>query len=296
MDFDDYQNRALASDQRPSGDESVIIPLLGLAGEAGSLLSEYKKRLRDGGSHEQYQALVIEELGDMLWYMSNLASKHALSLSDIAESNLEKVNERWSLTYVSSPIFFDDTYDVGEQLPRVMTVVFEERMVDGRKESTAKRDGMPFGNRLTDGALEEDSYRFHDAIHLAFATHLGWSPVTRRNTGHKRKSNRGVDETQDGGRAIVIEEAVAAHVYTYAKAHNLLDGIDVVDLSTLKIVKGLTTPFEVAVRTTHEWQRAIIDGFRVFRLLTLNSGGVVTCDLVKRTMDFSPLGGMGEKI
>src|SRR5436190_22949365 len=95
MDFDDYQRQAQTTDQRPEGDDSVVIPLLGLAGEAGTLLSEYKKRLRDGASHSEYEPLVAEELGDLLWYIANLASKFDLKLSDIAAANLDKARDRW---------------------------------------------------------------------------------------------------------------------------------------------------------------------------------------------------------
>ena len=42
---------------------SVIVPLLGLAGEAGGLLSEYKKYLRDGAAHRLFKERVGEELG-----------------------------------------------------------------------------------------------------------------------------------------------------------------------------------------------------------------------------------------
>jgi len=43
--------------------------LLGLAGEAGTLLSEYKKHLRDGDAHQLHKERVAEELGDLLWYL-----------------------------------------------------------------------------------------------------------------------------------------------------------------------------------------------------------------------------------
>jgi NTP pyrophosphatase (non-canonical NTP hydrolase) len=290
MDFDDYQYKALASDQRPSGDEAVIIPLLGLAGEAGTLLSEYKKRLRDGGSHVEYESLVAEELGDLLWYLSNLASKFGLSLSEIAEANLSKVNERWNSECRSQPVFFDSEFPKSEQLPRSLTVSFRQERTGGRLEAIATCNGLPFGNRLTDAAQVEDGYRFHDVLHLAFATFLGWSPVTRRNLDRKRRSDSDVDDGQDGGRAIVIEEAVAAHAYAYARRHNLLDGVDVVDFVTLRTIHDLTKPFEVSGRTLIEWQRAIVEGFRVFRQLSINGGGTVNCDLIDRTMDCLPPG------
>ena len=73
-----------------SADVGRLIPLLGLAGEAGQLLAEYKKRLRDGPGHVQFVDRVSEELGDILWYVANLASKYDLSLEAIADRISQK--------------------------------------------------------------------------------------------------------------------------------------------------------------------------------------------------------------
>jgi len=59
-------------------------PLLGLFGEIGSLLSELKKKQRDTASYYGYEDSVVEELGDVLWYFSNLANRAGLSISEIA--------------------------------------------------------------------------------------------------------------------------------------------------------------------------------------------------------------------
>lgn len=286
MDLDDYQHKAQATDQRPEGDDSIVIPMLGLAGEAGTLLSEYKKRLRDGEGHVAYESLVAEELGDILWYVSNLASKFGLSLSEVAEANLLKVGDRWNPDRRSYPAFFDDAFPPSEQLPRTFEVRFTQERVSGRMRVRAELNGEPYGQTLTDAARVEDGYRFHDVLHLAFATFLAWSPVTRRNLGRKRRSDPLVDEVQDGGRAIVIEEAAAAHAYSYARRHNVLDGVGAVDHSTLRTIQELTAPFEVSGRTSAEWQTAIVEGFRMFRLLLQHGGGTVSGNLYDRRMDF----------
>ena len=62
----------------------LIVPMLGLAGETGQLLSEYKKHLRDGEAHRLFKERVSEELGDLLWYIANVASKFDLTLDEIA--------------------------------------------------------------------------------------------------------------------------------------------------------------------------------------------------------------------
>ena len=95
MDFNRYQKEALRTDRVPARDgpddaTSLIVPMLGLAGETGQLLSEYKKHLRDGEAHRLFKERESEELGDLLWYIANVASKFDLALSEIAVANLER--------------------------------------------------------------------------------------------------------------------------------------------------------------------------------------------------------------
>ena len=119
MNFNKYQKKALRTDRAPASDDatSVTVPMLGLAGEAGQLLSEYKKHLRDGEAHCLFKERVSEELGDLLWYIANVASKFDLSLSDIAAANLAKVKQRWASERANPPIF-DAEFLQGERLPR----------------------------------------------------------------------------------------------------------------------------------------------------------------------------------
>src|SRR5690349_14387478 len=99
--FREYQDEAIRSDRtgvdRTGADRTkgLMIPLLGRAGEAGSLLSEYKKWLREGDAYLPFTDQVAEEIGDILWYLANLASKLNLDLGEIAAENLAKVAERW---------------------------------------------------------------------------------------------------------------------------------------------------------------------------------------------------------
>ena len=79
-------------------------------------------------------------------------------------------------------------------------------------------DGAPAGDELQDNAYVEDGYRFHDIFHVAHAAKLGWSPVLRGkllNPKRKRSVDPIVDEVEDGGRAIVIDEAIVAYVWEY---------------------------------------------------------------------------------
>lgn len=78
----DYAARASETDQRSDGG-SLSFPLLGLFGETGSLLSEVKKKQRDRASYLGYAGAVVEELGDVLWYLSTVAARGGIALTDI---------------------------------------------------------------------------------------------------------------------------------------------------------------------------------------------------------------------
>jgi hypothetical protein len=67
MTLDEYQKIATKTDQFDASDsEGIIVALLGLAGESGSLLTLFKKKMRDGAAYEAIQRRVREELGDVL--------------------------------------------------------------------------------------------------------------------------------------------------------------------------------------------------------------------------------------
>lgn len=291
MELDEYQSRAAATDQLPDGsDHSLLIPLLGLAGEVGSLLTEYKKRARDGADYSTFRSRVDEELGDVLWYLANLTSKAGLSLGEVAANNLAKTRSRW-LEDATTPRFFDEAFPESEKLPRHLEVTFEYDMSNDRSRISVSRPEGRVGNLVTDNAYEEDGYRFHDAYHFTFAALLAWSPVTRRNLKRKRKSDPIVDEVEDGGRAWVIEEAIAALAFAYAGERRYFENSEWVDESLLKTVQTLTRTVEVRVRSTKEWERAIVTGSRLFRRLVQNDGGRLSLDLGRRVIDYLPQDG-----
>jgi NTP pyrophosphatase (non-canonical NTP hydrolase) len=285
MEFSDYQKAARATDQRPGvALEDLAVHLLGLAGEAGSVASEYKKKLRDQAAHPMWKARMREELGDVLWYLSALATKLELTLEDIARANLEKTRNRWLVTN-SEP--FDADYPAHERLPRHGTYHFTASTKDGRAAVEVYLDGNRVGDVLTDSAYVDDGYRFHDVFHLAYATVLGWSPVTRALLGCKRRSSASVDENEDGGRAIVVEEGVAAIAFAYAASHNNLDGVERLDHDLLEQVRRLVALTEVGVRSAADWELAILRGFEMFRDLVTHGAGSVSFDADARTLTFT---------
>jgi NTP pyrophosphatase (non-canonical NTP hydrolase) len=287
MDLDQYQLEAQRTDKTAGVGEpasSVVIPLLGLAGEAGELLSEYKKHLRDGKSHQLFNDRIKEELGDLLWYVSSVAGKFGISLNEVAEFNIQKTRDRW-LSQDSHRIF-DAAFEEGERLPRRLLVEMKDIVCDGKPRLRMEFDGKQLGDDLTDNSDDPDGYRFHDIFHLSYVALLGWSPVLRKMLQRKRKSNPNIDEVQDGGRAQVIDEGVSALVFEYAKHRKWLEGVQEIDYQLLRTIKGLTSFLEVSERSAAEWQAAILSGFEVWREVLRHGGGLILVDQDARSIKF----------
>ena len=290
MELNEYQRLASQTDQQPEIEtsevdpRSVLVPLLGLAGEVGELLGEHKKWLRDGDSYKLFPDRVKEELGDLLWYLSNVATKHSLLLEDVARYNLGKTQRRWQTvaTGSGSRRLFDEDFPEAERLPRQMEISIEER--SGRVVTTV--DGTILGDQLRDNRYEDDGYRYHDTFHMSYASILGWSPTVRALLRRKRKSNTNVDEVEDGGRAIIIEEGIAGMVFSYAERRNFLESAEGVSFDLLRTIKDMTSHLEVSRCTEGEWERAIVTGFQVWRQVRSNGGGRLKADLKRRSLEF----------
>ncbi|HSL45809.1 MAG TPA: nucleoside triphosphate pyrophosphohydrolase family protein [Anaerolineales bacterium] len=96
MDFTTYQTKSRKTAGYPDIGHSVIYPTLGLVNEAGEVAGKIKKVFRDKGgeiSTETREALKAE-LGDVLWYIAQVATELDLSLDEIAERNLAKLYDR----------------------------------------------------------------------------------------------------------------------------------------------------------------------------------------------------------
>lgn len=95
--FNEYQREARLTALPVDGmGHPVIYPTMGLANEAGEVAGKVKKIFRDKGgeiSEEDRQALK-KELGDVLWYLSQVADTLDIALEDIAYQNLTKLLAR----------------------------------------------------------------------------------------------------------------------------------------------------------------------------------------------------------
>jgi NTP pyrophosphatase (non-canonical NTP hydrolase) len=294
--FDGYQAEASETFQFEAGSlESRMISVLGLAGEVGDMATEYKKAIRDGDSYKIFKDKLMEELGDILWYLSSIATQEEILLSDIARFNIRKIKDRWNDLYPDEQLEFQrQLYDDGrlenEQLPR--SFVLEFRCIedqDGSRHVSVIFNGELFGSELRDNSYEDDHYRYHDIFHMSYAVFLGWSPVVRKLLGCKRKSDGRIDEVEDGGRAFAIDEGISVMIFEHARNHNFFEGSGGVDYSLLRTIKNMTRHLEVGMCALKDWEKAILSGFDVWRELRDHNGGRVICDLYEKSMVFEKI-------
>ncbi len=96
MNFEDYQNEARQTALYPRRMANLEYPTLGLAGEAGEVANIVKKIQRDSGGviTEETRGKLLDELGDVLWYISACADELGLTLTQIADYNVAKLAKR----------------------------------------------------------------------------------------------------------------------------------------------------------------------------------------------------------
>ena len=95
MNFNEYQERAYTTARFPMIDEmGICYPVIGLAGETGEVSEKVKKFFRDGGDLLKFKQDITLELGDCMWYIASIAKLLGISLQDVAEGNITKVESR----------------------------------------------------------------------------------------------------------------------------------------------------------------------------------------------------------
>ena len=96
MDFNDYQKLSRETAIYPNIGKNFVYPTLGLSGEAGEIAEKVKKIIRDsdGVITDETRELLKKELGDVLWYVSQLAAEFGFTLDEVAEENIKKLFSR----------------------------------------------------------------------------------------------------------------------------------------------------------------------------------------------------------
>jgi NTP pyrophosphatase (non-canonical NTP hydrolase) len=262
----------------------ITASLLGIIAESGAVLYKYQQHIRGKLKNNRMSP---KKIGTILWYLADIATNFKISLQEVAEHNMEKVSELFGpLTIVQG--LFDEEFPWDEKFPRNLEIYFYNYSQDEKKKFCKLYcNGVFIGDRLDDNNQVGDGYRFHDAIHLSHMAILGWSPVLRSLLKLKRKSQANIDNSEDGARAIIIEEAIVALNFQYAKAKEYFMENDNISTRHLKQIKSLIQDLEVSACSMNQWKKAIIDGFKIYNQLVRNNGGLICVDLRMRTITYS---------
>jgi NTP pyrophosphatase (non-canonical NTP hydrolase) len=96
VNFADYQAESRKTAVYPDLDDNPVYLALGLCGEAGEVAENIKKMLRDdeGKLTHDRQERLMNELGDVLWYLAQLATELKVPLNFVAEKNIAKLKSR----------------------------------------------------------------------------------------------------------------------------------------------------------------------------------------------------------
>ena len=90
MDFNQYQEKTSETAKYPQ-DTPLQYLALGITGEAGEIAEKIKKKERDGNLDKEE---LSKEIGDVIWYLAQLADQLDKDLGSIAEQNIEKLQDR----------------------------------------------------------------------------------------------------------------------------------------------------------------------------------------------------------
>ena len=96
MNFEEYQEQVGKTSIFPDDGRAYIYATLGLSGETGEVAEKIKKIIvnKNGVISEESKKEIKKELGDVLWYLSQLATELNLSLEEVAEENVRKIYDR----------------------------------------------------------------------------------------------------------------------------------------------------------------------------------------------------------
>ena len=258
---------------------SDLDPALFVLGETTSRLFS----LRDSTSDSRTLLIAFAKA-----YLEALKAAR-VAFAEIVRKNIVKTRGRFVAPDLGNLPNFDARFPEDQQLPQHFEITIDQRGKSPR--SYLRMNGVFIGDPLTDNILDPDGYRFHDVFHFAHAAILHWSPTFRALIKHKRKDDPIVDDAQDSGRAIVVEEGLTAWIFARAKELNFFAGQSSISFDLLKTVQQFVTGYEVEACPLSLWEIAILKGYKVFRQIMENNGGVVVCDRTTRTIEYAQLRG-----
>ncbi len=210
-----------------------------------------------------------------------------VAFAEVVRQNIAKTRGRFVPPDIENLPTFDSRFPEDQRLPLHFEITIDQR---GKNPRTYLRmNGVFIGNPLTDNILDPDGYRFHDVFHFAHAAILHWSPTFRALIKHKRKDDPIIDEAQDSGRAIVVEEGLTAWIFARAKEMSFFAGQNAISFDLLKTVQQFVSGYEVDACPLSLWEIAILKGYDIFRQVRQHNGGVIVCDRHSRTIEYRSL-------
>lgn len=96
MTFDEYQKRAKTTAHYSASVPAWIYLTLGLASESGEVADKFKKIIRNKDSlfSAEDKAEIKKELGDVLWYISQISEELGFTFEEVAKTNIAKLADR----------------------------------------------------------------------------------------------------------------------------------------------------------------------------------------------------------
>lgn len=91
--LNEYQELAMRTASKRTPERKIVVATLGLCGEAGEIAEKIKKWLEHG--HELCREDLLEEHGDLFWYLADSVTAHGFTLSEVATANIEKLRKRY---------------------------------------------------------------------------------------------------------------------------------------------------------------------------------------------------------
>lgn len=262
----------LASSQDNEKLEDALLSL----GQSATALLDIMKNRND----------VLPLLHDFVKKYLQVVQASNVNFLRVINRNILKVQSRFLPYDIHSLPVFDKEFDEDERILDNFEIHIQPKK---NGKTYLRMNGVFIGDPLTDNISDPDNYRFHDVFHFAHAAILNWSPTFRALIKHKRKSNKVIEEAQDSGRAIVVEEGLTAWLYSKAKDLNYFDGQKGVSLELLKTIQEFVRGYEVDACPLKLWEDAILQGYAVFRQVRDNNGGIVIGDRINRKISFKPL-------
>ena len=94
MTINEYQKLAMTTLNPELDKKDILINgVMGLCGESGEVIDIVKKHLAQG--HELDKEKIIKELGDVAWYMAEIATVLEVDLEEVLILNIEKLKKRY---------------------------------------------------------------------------------------------------------------------------------------------------------------------------------------------------------